>query len=169
MKVYTVHEPHRPETAAADRVDRGERFTFVADVFDGTAALFAPLVLLSHKVWFGLALYVVAAAAIVAVFSALGADRAWIALGIAALHVFIGFEYGELRRAQLDATGWTDLGPVSGRSLADCERRFYEAWLPGQPLLTVLGSQPGKMHEVAHPIGPHAPAPVAGWRARWPW
>ena len=174
MKVYTVHEPCRgidgagmERPVAADRVDRAETFRFVADGFDWNAALFAPFVLLGHQMFGGLAMYAAALAAIVALFSAIGADATWIALAIAALHVVIGFEFGEMLRAKLDADGWAERGTVTGRSLAECERRFFESWLPRQPMIAGLRA-PG---EAAPQRGdmPGVGSGAASWRARMPW
>ena len=187
MKVYTVHEPG--DGVSSDRVDRAERFEFVSDGFDWNAALFAPFVLLANRIYVGLALYSAALVALVASFSALGADAGWIVLVIAALHVFVGFEYGELKRAKLDGAGWSDLGPVSGRSLAECERRFYEAWLPGQPLMTglrtiasaapqssdlpgVAGPKPQSTSTRPDSTRPNSTRPAStrsGWRVGLPW
>ena len=52
-----------------------------------------------------------------------------------ALHLLIGLEAHALRCWSLDRRGWRMLGSVSGRSLAECERRFFEAWLPSQPVI----------------------------------
>ena len=174
MKVYTVHEPGSAADAAgaermlaADRVDRAEGFRFVSDGFNWNAALFAPFVLLGHGTFGGLAMYAAALVAIVALLSAAGADGAWIALAIAALHVIVGFEFGELLRAKLDAGGWAERGTVTGRSLADCERRFFESWLPKQPMITGLRS-PGEPAPQRGEL-PGVSTGAAGWRARLPW
>jgi hypothetical protein len=45
------------------------------------------------------------------------------------------------------------LGAVTGRTLAECERRFFEAWLPAQPILTP-----------ATPSRPAAGGLFGGWR-----
>jgi hypothetical protein len=168
MKVYTVHEPAR--VGMIDRVDRAERFEFIADGFDWNAAVFAPFVLLGQRVWIGLAIYAATVVALVALLSALGADAGWIVLAIAAVHVVVGYEFGELRRAQLDADGWSDLGVVSGRTRDECERRFFAVWLNGQPLLTVpsaaepvvrTGMQPTEAPTVGSSPSPAATAPTA--------
>ena len=53
--------------------------------------------------------------------------------GRLALSLLIGFEAGTLRRWSLDRRGWSTLGAVSGRNAEDCERRFFDMWLPTQP------------------------------------
>ena len=46
------------------------------------------------------------------------------------LNLLIGFEADTLRRWALDRSGWRMLGSVSGRTVAECERRFFDGWLP---------------------------------------
>ena len=57
MRTYTIHE--RPDPPA-DRVDRAESLVFVKDGFSWVAALFAPLWLLVHRLWWPLLGYIVA-------------------------------------------------------------------------------------------------------------
>ena len=164
MKVYTVHE-EQGSRAASDRVDRAERMAFVADGFSWPMAVVPPLVMLVNQMWIGLAVYIAALAAIVALLAAAGASPEWIALGVLALHVISGFEASELRRTALEARGWAMLGTVSGRSQAECERRFIEDWLPGQPLISGLRSQAD-----AAPQGGDQPALARPPRRfGWPW
>ncbi|MEQ1696324.1 MAG: DUF2628 domain-containing protein [Hyphomicrobiaceae bacterium] len=164
MKVFTVHEQ---ETPAADRVDRAEHLTFVSDGFHWSAALFAPFMLLGARLWIGLATYVVALAAVCALLAALGASPAWITLAVIALHVIVGFEYSELERASLEAKGWSTVGTVVGRTRNECERRFFENWLPGQPMISGL-----RPHQVTAPLSVDLPAVAAPppTKSRWrPW
>jgi hypothetical protein len=169
MKVYTVHEP-QDVMAAADRVDRAEGFAFVADGFNWLTAAFAPFVLAAHRMWVGLAVYVAALVAVIAILWAFGASPEWIALAVAALHVIFGFEVSEMRRAQLETNGWAMLGTVTGRSRVECERRFIEDWLPGQPLISHLRSR----HDAA-PQGDSRPAAASErssqpvWKRNFPW
>ena len=92
------------------------------------AALFAPLWLLANRMWIVLAGYL---AAVVAVRLGVG----WLAgsqsttLLMIALHLLIGFEADTLRRWTLDRNGWRMVGSVLGRNWAECERRFFDAWL----------------------------------------
>jgi hypothetical protein len=44
-------------------------------------------------------------------------------------------EADTLRRWSLERRGWRTLGTVSGKKTAECERRFFDAWLPAQPIL----------------------------------
>jgi hypothetical protein len=54
----------------------------------------------------------------------------------------IGFEADSIRRWSLERKGWNFVGTVVGRNAAECERRFFETWLPRQPVLRVPGSGP---------------------------
>jgi hypothetical protein len=132
MIVYTVHEPPDPP---ADRLDRAESLVFVRDGFSLVAMLFAPLWMALNGLWLVLAAYVAAVAALTVPFIALDADAHWMAMALLGLHLVIGYEAASLRRWTLDRGGYSFVASVAGRSAADCERRFFEAWLPGEPPL----------------------------------
>ena len=174
MKVYTVHEPPGPgegaqlQAQSTDRIERAERIEFVADGFDWTAALFAPFALLGQNLTAGFALYAAALAAIVALLLAIGATPGWIVLAVIALHTVVGFEAGELRRTKLEADGWSMLGTVTGRSRTDCERRFFDRWLPGQPIIAGLGAAQTP-HSGAEADARNGGTPEAGRQWRLPW
>jgi hypothetical protein len=132
MRTYTIHE--RPDPAA-DRVDRAEGLVFVKDGFSWMAALFAPPWLLLHRLWWPLLAYVVVAAAFQLVQLTDTFDKRWLGLAVFALNVLVGFEADTLRRWGLERRGWRVVGTVSGKTAAECERRFFDAWLPTQPIL----------------------------------
>jgi Protein of unknown function (DUF2628) len=132
MLTFTVHEPPDPP---ADRIDRAERLAFVRDGFSWTAALLAPIWMLGHRLWWPLAGYVVAVIVIVMVWQSNLVHPGWIVLAAIGLNLLVGLEAGTLRRWTLDQRGWTTLGSVSGRNSEDCERRFFDMWLPTQPVL----------------------------------
>jgi hypothetical protein len=58
-----------------------------------------------------------------------------VGLAVLALNLLIGFEADTLRRWTLARRGWRTLGAVSGKTAAECERRFFDAWLPSQPII----------------------------------
>jgi hypothetical protein len=132
MRTYTIHE--RPDPAA-DRVDRAEGLVFVKDGFGWAAALFAPIWLVVHLLWWPLLGYVVVGGALQLVQLTLTFDKRWLGLAVLALHLLIGLEADTLRRWSLERRGWRTLGTVSGKTTAECERRFFDAWLPAQPIL----------------------------------
>jgi hypothetical protein len=103
---------------------------FVRDDFSWSAALFTPLWMLAHRLWWPLVAYVAAMTVI-----ELALNPRWLTLGALALSLLIGLEAGSVRRWSLDRRGWTTLGTVSGRTQEDCERRFFDMWLAGQPKL----------------------------------
>ena len=137
MLTFTVHEPPNPP---ADRVDRAESLVFVKDGFSWSALLFGPLWLLAHRLWWPLLGYVVLAGGLQAVQWLTALDRGWLTFATIALHLLVGLEGGALRVRALDRRGWQNLGAVTGKTLAECERRFFEAWLPTQP---IIASRPG--------------------------
>jgi len=132
MLTYTVHEPPNPP---ADRIDRAERLVFVKDGFSWRAALFAPLWLLAHRLWWPLLGYVALSALFELVRQSAMLDPGWTTLAAAALHLLIGLEGDTLRRWTLDRRGWAALGSVTGKTVDECERRFFDAWLPTQPVI----------------------------------
>ena len=76
------------------------------------------------------------------------------------INIYLGFEVSTLKRWMLERTGWQALGVVTGKSIAECERRFFESWLPAQPIIAA---------ETAGPMGTSVP-PVAPRRGSrfWP-
>jgi hypothetical protein len=150
---FTVHEPPQP---AGDRLDRAESLLFVKDGFTWSAAFFAPIWLIVHRLWWPLLAYV----AIVGLFEAIRflgiIDPGWITLANIGLHVLIGCEGDTLRRWSLERSGWRMLGSVSGKTAAECERRFFDRWLPGQPVVAATPTR--------HPLpdGPRRSTPIIG-------
>ncbi|MFV0296860.1 MAG: DUF2628 domain-containing protein [Hyphomicrobiaceae bacterium] len=152
MRTFTVHEP--PETNG-DRLDRAEAMVFVREGFSWLAALFAPLWLLLRGIWpvfFG---YIAVGAMLWFVLPFLGLPRvlsAWLMVG---LNLAIGFEADALRRWSLNRRGFRSVGIVSGRTIEDCERRFFDAWLDGQPFvypgdnLAVAGHSGGRLNTLS--------------------
>jgi hypothetical protein len=135
VDVYTVHE--RPDHSA-DRLDRAEELIFVKDGFTWGAAMMPPVYFMSAGEWAALGAYLGAVTVLYSLLSTFGVSADWIMAAILALHVFIGFEASSLQRALLNWRGWSEIGSVSGRNLAECERRFFETWLPSQPAVSAL-------------------------------
>jgi hypothetical protein len=132
MVTFTVHEPPNPP---ADRIDRAASLVFVKEGFSWAAALFAPIWLIAHLLWWPLLGYIIAGGVLELVRQVAISDPQWIAIAIVALHVLIGFEADTLRRWTLEHKGWRTLGSVSGRNAEECERRFFDEWLPQQPVI----------------------------------
>lgn len=135
MRTYTVHEPAQP---LADRLDRASSLVFVRDGFTWSAFLFTFIWTLANRLWLTFIGYVVAVVLIVLVLNLAGlGDTAVLPIALFGLQFAIGFEAASLRRAELRFRGWDFLGSVNGRNREDCERRFFELWLPTQPLMRV--------------------------------
>jgi Protein of unknown function (DUF2628) len=137
MRTYTIHE--RPDPAA-DRVDRAEDLVFIKDGFSWAAALFAPLWLIAHRLWWALLGYVIVSGVFQLAQLTAAFDQRWLGLAAFALNILIGFEADTLRRWALERRGWHTVATVSGTTAAECERRFFDSWLPAQPILAA-GSQ----------------------------
>jgi len=127
---YTVHEPPHP---ADDRIDRAQQLVFVRDGFSWAALIFGPLWLLFNRMWLALLVYLLAAVAIGTLFELLGLPEMWASLAGIALNLMLALEADSVRRWTLARRGWRIVGTVVGRTPAECERRFFESWLPIQP------------------------------------
>jgi hypothetical protein len=154
MVTFTVHEPATP---APDRMDRAESLVFVKEGFTWSAAIFTPVWMIVHRLWWPLVAYILAMGTIEGIRLLDVAPPAWPSLLSLALHILIGFEADTLRRWSLDRRGWTMLGSVSGKNAAECERRFFNQWLPDQPVIT----QTPPAHRPL-PGGPPRTTPVIG-------
>jgi hypothetical protein len=139
MLTFTVHEPPDPP---ADRVDRAESLIFIKDGFSWIAALFAPFWLLANRLWWPLLGFLVLIGGIEAIKRFAGVDQRWVGLASLALSLMIGFEADTLKRWGLERAGWRTLGSVTGRTAAECERRFFETWLPTQPIIAPRADPP---------------------------
>jgi hypothetical protein len=152
LPTYTVHEPPEPD---ADRIDRASELLFVKDGFSWLTALFPPLGLAASRLWLPLLAYVVFAGVTVAGLHKIGVNPAVMTILILAVHIYLGFEHATLQRWILDNAGWQMLGSVTGKSLDDCERRFFETWLPDQPVISTATNKPV------------AGAQALTWRSSW--
>ena len=133
MATYTVHEPSQSD---ADRVDRGVELEFVKDGFSWLTAICPVFGFIANGIWLMAIAYLAGAALLGYLLHALGMDPGWISIIFLMINVYLGFEISTLKRWMLDQKGWQMLGVVNGRSIAECERRFFESWLPEQPVIT---------------------------------
>ncbi len=155
---YSVHEQSNP---SADRIDRAEALEFVKDGFVFQAFVLPPIWLAARGIWLGVLAYAAAAAIIGAVAYAFDLVVFWPALALLAVHLIIGAEADELRRSHLEAQGWTTVGHVTGTGALDCERRFYDHWLPAAPMMR--SSQPSDASRSGPK--PHAVSSASGGMA----
>lgn len=145
MVTYTVHEPPAPEP---DRIDRGSELEFVKDGFSWLTAICPPLGFLANGLWLLAIAYLVGASLLAYVLASLKVDPNWIGLLFLTINIYLGFEIATLKRWMLDQLGWQTLGVVTGKTMAECERRFFESWLPTQPIIaqpTAHGSAASSM------------------------
>jgi len=154
---YTVHEPPH---AGSDRVDRGVELEFVKDGFSWLTAICPPLGFLANSLWLFAIAYLVGAVALASALSALKLGPQMTGFVFLLINIYLGFEISTLKRWMLERTGWQSLGVVTGKSIAECERRFFESWLPAQPIIAA---------ETAGAAGTSVP-PIAARRGSrfWP-
>jgi hypothetical protein len=100
MLTFTVHEPPNPP---ADRIERADKLVFVKDGFSWLAALFAPLWMLVHRLWWALLGYVLVLVALRSMQEFGVFNESTTGLIIFALNLLVGFEAHTLRRWALAA------------------------------------------------------------------
>lgn len=162
MITVTVHEPPLPPS---DRLDRAERLAFVKDGYNWVAAAWPPLWMIGQKLWWALAAYLAVVAGISLGLAAGGVSPATVGLLFVALHLLIGLEADSIVRWSLDRSGWQIVGIVVGRNLAECERRFFDDWLPKQPIIRVGALRPRGDEPRTSAAGARMGATAAtGWR-----
>ena len=132
---YTVHE--RPD-APLDRVDRAETLEFVKDGFRFGAFVLPLVWLATHRIWMGVLAYLAVVAAVFAVAAVVGLPPLVPALTLLAVHLNFGNEADEILRGHLISQGWSMVGQVTGTGPIDCERRFFDNWLPLVPLVPLV-------------------------------
>ena len=155
MIVFTVHEPQPPGQGIEARADS---IVFVKEGFTIWGFLFGPIWLLYNRLWFAFILALVAAGGLYAGLVELDLKNQAPALVNLFLSLIIGFEGNDILRWSLQRKGYALLGSVVGRSRLECERRFFDAWLPhaagkgGAPGTPVMGLKSGDWR-ASHPIG----------------
>ena len=133
MIVYTVHGPG--ELAGAS-IDQAERLVFVKDGFAWLAAFpyTTAFWLLSHRLWIFALGYAAALAVIGGVMILYPVARTPGGLALVLLHLALGLEGNGLRRWSLGRQGYRMVGVASGRSVEECERRFFDGWFSATKL-----------------------------------
>jgi Protein of unknown function (DUF2628) len=154
MIVFTVHEKPDPP---ADRIDRAEKLEFIRDGFTPLAAALPPLWMVMNGLWIVLLLYLLGYSAVGLILAKLGVAPALIGLITLAANVLIGFEADSLKRWTYQRRGWSEIGTVVGRNRAECERRFFDGWLAGQPMLMPRASAGAQSAAGSADLGPRLP------------
>jgi len=145
---YTVHEPPDP---GSDRADRGVELEFVKDGFSWLTAICPPIGLIANGLWLFALAYLAGATALGWALSALKSGPQLTGLVFLVVNVYLGFELSSLKRWMLDKSGWQALGVVTGKSIAECERRFFESWLPQQPIIANAPAADPRAADLAGP------------------
>lgn len=174
MATFTVHES---PTHATDRIDRAADLVFVRDGFNWTGLLFGPFWMIAKGLWWPLVGYLGVLLVVGAAAPLIGLHPGALALVPMALNVLVGLEGSTLQRWTLARRGWAEIGSVVGRTAGECERRFFEGWLPTQPMLAgsqmrsgaaaMAGSIPRAQDTapVAPPAQPAPQKPPGRWRS----
>ena len=69
-----------------------------------------------------------------------------------ALNLLVGFEADTLERWTLDRRNWRMVGTVSGNNFDECERRFFESWVPTIGIVTPSNfDKPGAVPKARRP------------------
>jgi hypothetical protein len=169
MITFTVHEP--PD-APADRFDRAESLVFVRDGFTWAAAAFGPFWMLANRLWLVLVGYLVLIGALQLVVLMLGSGQHTLSYVMLGIGLLLGFEADSLKRWTLQRNGWRMVGNVTGRNISECERRFFESWLPGQPYVqskalaqSSLAGGPERVPFASEAPKPASSRPAGGWQS----
>ena len=150
MATFTVHEPSQPQ---ADRVDRADELRFVKDGFSWVTAICPPLGFAMKGLWTAALAYIVFAAVAVTGLMALHVGSDALTFMLLAINIYLGFESSTLERWSLDNDGWRMISTVIGRNISECERRFFESWLPSQPVITGASQASKRGGSVGWPSG----------------
>jgi len=171
---YTIHEQPDPP---ADRDERAERLKFVRDGFSVFAFVLAPIWMLANRLWLVLVLYLVVLGIIHGGITLFEIPEHWRYYASLALNLLVGFEADSLQRWTLNRRSWSTIGAVSGTTFDECERRFFESWVPNVAMVTPSNfDKPGTFEAAAHTPRPPRPKDGdlippkrTGWRAAGGW
>jgi hypothetical protein len=129
MTIYTVHLP--PEADKPESV--ADKAVFVKEGFATAGFVFTGFWLLAQRLWLHALGYFLLLGLAIAAFWWLGLPRLAFGGVTALLALLVGLEGHEWMRRRFGRKGWAQAGTVSGPSLDECERRFFQDWLAGRP------------------------------------
>ncbi|MFG1480873.1 DUF2628 domain-containing protein [Xanthobacter sp. V4C-4] len=130
MATFTVFSRTRPQDTAAAAEGR---VVFVRESFSWLALLFAPLVLLYHRLWLAFLAYLAVSVLLGFALSAAGAPEVSVQVVLAGFNLLIAFELPALRAHQLVHRGYVEEGVVIAPKRDTAEQRFFAAWTPRRP------------------------------------
>ncbi len=124
---YTIHEPVSP---SHDLLERADDLIFIKEGFSWPALFFPLLWLLYHRMWLVLVGYFA-----ILVFVGLGAtysgmSEAGETIVFLLINLLFAYEANDLRRWYLGLKGYHMIASVAGNNRSECERRFFNMWLP---------------------------------------
>jgi hypothetical protein len=156
MLIYTVHEPAQPDK---DLQKRAEAVVFVREGFTWLGFFFPPIWLLAKRLWLEFIALLLIGAGVAMMFASLGArtEGATVANLLACL--IVGFQGNDLVRWKLSRRGFNLVAAVAGRSFDECERRFFDAWLPQAARDSESGGTP-----ISFPITQPPKANPVSWK-----
>jgi hypothetical protein len=125
---YSIYEP---ATVRHDIIDRAEDLVFVKDGFAFWAMAMPVIWLIYHRLWWGLAGFLVALGVLQGLAWLAGVDsESGTGLVSMGLSLAFGFLANDIRRRTLEHKRYALVGTVTGASQLDCERRFFDSWEP---------------------------------------
>jgi len=139
IRAYTVHEKPSP---AIMKGDRAEELIFVKDGFSLFAVVAPPIWMIVNRLWLVLAGYLASVFGLVIVFGILEIADYWLNYTLLALNIIVGTESDSLTRWTLERRSWRQIAHVTGPNSEECERRFFDSWLPTIPELRNTNSVP---------------------------
>ena len=145
MIIFTVHEPQHPAQGIEERA--GD-LVFVKEGFTLWGFIFGPLWLLYNRAWLAFLITLGVMAILTALLNGAGLGYQTPLIVDLLVSFIIGFEGNDILRWTLERKRYSFLATVTGRNRLECERRFFDAWLPhiagkggsaGTPLMSVRG------------------------------
>jgi hypothetical protein len=119
MTVFTAHY----RRSAADQPD----VVLVKEGFCWPAFLVPPLWLLARRLWLGLLIYALGAAAVAGAAEVAGLSEVAAGAASVAFGLWIAWTANDWRREKLDRLGYRELGVIVAESLDEAEERLFRA------------------------------------------
>jgi hypothetical protein len=123
MTIYTVLAPPAGAGSAGPDPDR---FVFVKEGICWPALYMTAIWLLWRRMWLVFVLYLMVAAAIIAVADKMAAPVAWVIIVL--FGFLVALEANNLRRWTLERSGYRFVGVASGDNRSEAEFRFFATW-----------------------------------------
>jgi hypothetical protein len=119
MRLWTVHEPRKPASAA----ERADRTIFVKDGFSWPGLIFPLPWLLFQRLWLGTLVYVALAFAAGGIGLFMTEDSGFLLACLA--NLYVALEGNDMRRRKLARQGFAEMGSVMAKSPDEAEQIFF--------------------------------------------